>query len=467
MATTSLWSVKGWLSKVLIYAENPDKTENASFYAMTDATEEGLQRLDDVIAYAADEVKTHKQHFVSGVNVNPNTARDEMMLVKKQFAKTDGTVAYHGYQSFAKGETTPEVAHEIGVKLAQRLWGEEFQVLIATHTDRGHLHNHFIINTVSMIDGHKFYRSNSDYQKMKDTSDALCKEACLSVIEKPNEGRSKHYGEWKAEKENKPTWRSLIKSDVDEAIERATSTSQFFTNLKNLGYEIKTGKDISVRPPGKERFVRLVRSFGEDYSEEAIKRRILAKSTPQLTIPKGSSYQAVNTELPPIAKGSVGETYRQYCYLFGVYENKGSKAERMPFALREERRNFNQITEDEKLLNREGIETEVKLAEFRASHESNIALLVRERRRLQIKDRKLNGGIKPDIPNPRIDEINKVLKVLRKEVKQCTRIAERSSVLEEKLARLEVNPTKTREEVIHGRNRTSNRSTRKSHIHGK
>ena len=139
----------------------------------------------------------------------------------------------------------------------------------------------------------------------------------------------------------------------------------------------------------------------------------------------------------------------------------------MPFMLREELRNFNQITEDTKLLNREGIETDVKLNEFRESLESDIALLVKERRRLQIKDRKDNSGIKPDIPNPRIDEINAALKILRKEVKQAKRIAERSDVLEEKLARIQTETTKTRKEEKRGRNRTSDRSARKSDVHGK
>jgi hypothetical protein len=76
------------------------------------------------------------QQFVSGVNCHPATAREEMIAVKKRFGKEDGTVAYHGYQSFAPGEATPEMAHEIGVKLAQQLWGDKYQVIVATHLDK-------------------------------------------------------------------------------------------------------------------------------------------------------------------------------------------------------------------------------------------------------------------------------------------------------------------------------------------
>ena len=123
--------------------ENPDKTENPAFYKSQDMTDRQAQGLSDVIDYAvnsektqtADEATEAMQQFVSGVNCHPATAREEMIAVKKRFGKEDGTVAYHGYQSFAPGEATPEMAHEIGVKLAQQLWGDKYQVIIATHLD--------------------------------------------------------------------------------------------------------------------------------------------------------------------------------------------------------------------------------------------------------------------------------------------------------------------------------------------
>ena len=168
MATTSIWRVNGWLGKVLIYIENPDKTENPDFFEKQDMDGKEAQGLSDVIEYAVQQQKTGKtvesegetvmRQFVSGVNCRPATARDEMIAVKKRFGKEDGTVAYHGYQSFAPGEATPELAHEIGLALAKKLWGEKYQVLVATHLDReNHLHNHFVVNTVSFVDGIKSY----------------------------------------------------------------------------------------------------------------------------------------------------------------------------------------------------------------------------------------------------------------------------------------------------------------------
>lgn len=154
MAVTSIWRVNGWLGKVVIYVENPDKTDNPAFYHKSDMTERQTQGLSDVIDYAVNSEKTQKaddeqeeilHSFVSGVNCHPNTAREEMLAVKRRFGKETGTVAYHGYQSFAPGEATPEMAHEIGLRLARQLWGDKYQVIVATHLDKAnHLHNHFV-----------------------------------------------------------------------------------------------------------------------------------------------------------------------------------------------------------------------------------------------------------------------------------------------------------------------------------
>ena len=220
MATTSIWSVKGWLGKVVIYVENPEKTMNPKAIEQAGITEEESQGLSDVIAYAVNEEKTRgknpiadeggiiMQQYVSGVNCTPTTARAEMLAVKKRYGKDEGIMAFHGYQSFAPGECTPDLAHEIGVKLAEELWGDRFQVLVATHLDKAHhLHNHFVVNSVSFTDGLRYHRTNQDYRDMRRVSDRLCREYQLSVIERPKAGKTQHYGEWRASKEGRPTYR--------------------------------------------------------------------------------------------------------------------------------------------------------------------------------------------------------------------------------------------------------------------
>lgn len=251
MAVTSIWRVNGWLGKVVLYVENPDKTANPEFYGRP--SEQESIDLEDVIAYAISSRKTELlcaeadtlERFVSGVNCHPATARTEMMAVKRHFGKEDGTIAYHGYQSFAPGEASPEIAHQIGVELARRLWGERYQVVVATHLDKAnHLHNHFVLNTVSFVDGKKYYRSAQDYRRMQSVSDALCREYGLSVIQHPQPGKGKHYGEWRAEEEQRPTWRGIVRSDIDEVIRQSMTERQFFENLHRKGYEVKVGKDI-------------------------------------------------------------------------------------------------------------------------------------------------------------------------------------------------------------------------------
>ena len=132
-----------------------------------------------------------------------------------------------------------DTAHSIGVALARELWGDRFQVVIATHCNTGHYHNHFVINSVSDVDGKKFYNSPADYRRMREVSDRLCREAKISVIEYPADRRA-NYGEWLAEKNGKPTMRSRIREDIDRAILASTTEREFQRVMKEMGYEVIT-----------------------------------------------------------------------------------------------------------------------------------------------------------------------------------------------------------------------------------
>ena len=189
MATTSIWRVKGYIGKVLMYAENPDKTTAPEVIKVPDKL--NTDSLEDVIAYAGRESATNQRQLVTGLNCNPATARKDMMSVKEQFHKCGGTIAYHGYQSFQQGEVTPEQAHEIGIRLAETLWAGRYQVLVCTHVDKdSHLHNHFVINTVSFVDGIKFHRTRNDYQQMREASDRLCREYGWEQVPRADDTRS-------------------------------------------------------------------------------------------------------------------------------------------------------------------------------------------------------------------------------------------------------------------------------------
>ena len=444
--------MKGWLGKVVIYAENPEKTANPKFYADRELTEQNGQQLSDVIRYAVNSEKTQEtdsedgaplHRFVSGINCSPATARDEMLAVKKRFGKEDGTVAYHGYQSFAPGEATPELAHEIGVKLATRLWGDRYQVIVATHLDKeNHLHNHFVLNTVSFVDGIKYHRTKKDYHDMQTVSDELCREYRLSVIENPQYGKAKQYGEWRAEQEQRPTWRGLIRADMDEAIRQSMTERQFFDALRKKGYAVKIGKDISVRPPGKERFVRLIRNFGEDYSIEQIRRRILSQTRAEKK-PSEPTRQVIRIRL----FGSLKKTrkitgfralYFHYCYLLGIFPKNKPKQNRrrLHFLLREDLRKLDDITAETRLLIGHRIDTAEQLFCYRDKVSEKITALTEKRKQLYKAQR--TAAVKSDPEKTaevkaQITALSKELAALRKEVVLCNSIAERSGVIQEKI----------------------------------
>ena len=475
MATTSLWRVNGWLGKVVIYVENPDKTDNPAFFEKADMTDDQAQELADVIAYAVQSRKTQKaisestetlRSFVSGVNCSPNTAREDMMAIKRKYGKESGTVAYHGYQSFAPGEATPEIAHEIGVRLARELWGDRYQVIVATHLDKeNHLHNHFVLNTVSFVDGKKFYRSAQDYRDMRSASDKLCREYGLSVIENPQRGRGKHYSEWNAEQEQRPTWLGIVRADVDEAIQQSMTERQFFDALRKKGYEFKIGKDVSVRPPLKPRFVRLKRNLGEDYSLDSIRWRILTQRRPDRPPPeperRSNRYRVSGNRPKPKKATGFRALYFHYCYLLGIFpKEKPTANKRLHFLLREDLIKLEAITQEARLLAGHHIDTAEQLSSYKADLEGKIESLTAARKELYRVQRTVAVKADPEKQaeiRAEITVISRELSALRKELKLCDGIAVRSGVMLEKITAIREDERKeeTRDEHIRRRGRTS------------
>lgn len=475
MAVTSIWRVNGWLGKVVIYVENPDKTTNPGFFRNEVQSPEGSQGLDDVIAYAVNSRKTEQhredadilERFVSGVNCHPATTRAEMLAVKKRFGKEDGTIAYHGYQSFAPGEATPEIAHKIGVELAQRLWGNRYQVVVATHLDKAnHLHNHFVLNTVSFIDGKKYFRSAKDYRELQATSDAICQEYSLSVIENPQPGKGKHYGEWRAEQEQRPTWRGLVRSDIDDAIRQSMTERQFFDALHRKGYEIKGGKDISVRTPGKERFVRLARNFGEGYTLEGIRKRILEQTKAVRPLPEPVSrpthYRLSGNWHSRKKVTGFRALYFHYCYLLGVFpREKQQNQKRLHFLLREDLIKLDAVIQEARLLAVNRIDTAQQLSSYQSGLESRMESVTSQRKQLYRKLRTV--AVKSDEAasvetSAAITALSKELCQLRREVKLCSDIALRSGVLPGRIQ--EARKTQGKERNEHDQFRRCSRTNR-------
>jgi hypothetical protein len=203
-------------------------------------------------------------------------------LVKKNNFKTGGKLGFHVIQSFSPGEVNYETAHKIGMELADKIFEGRFQYVCATHIDRGHVHNHIIANSVSFIDGKKFYDQKKTMYKIREFSDELCRENGLSVIAEPKEkGRSQY--EHSLDKKGK-SWKSLLRKNIDEAILKTQSWDEFLLYMQNLKYEVKQGKYISFRAEGQERFIRS-KTLGTDYTEERLRDRISgARTNPTVSL---------------------------------------------------------------------------------------------------------------------------------------------------------------------------------------
>ena len=243
-------------------------------------------RLDKCLNYAMNSAK-NERHLCSGINCNTETAFADMEATKERWNRKGGVLGYHIVHSYKPGEVTAEQAQALGLEFARRLLGDKYEAVVSTHVDRNHLHCHIVFNSVSFVDGTKYLNTFKDYfGDIRGISNDVSRENSLSIIEPKDRG--KHYAEWNAEKQGKPTVRGSIRRDIDAAIAGAISMSMFFSALEKQGYSIKRGPNIkhtAVRPPGGSRFIRLD-SLGTDYTEEAIKQRISegAKVKPHIPV---------------------------------------------------------------------------------------------------------------------------------------------------------------------------------------
>ena len=428
MATTKIWAVKSRVDHVLEYAENKDKTRNDAW------SEVDYQSMRDVMDYAMNDAKTEKQYYVSGINCSPDTARKEMQGTKYAFGKEDGILAFHGYQSFKPGEVTPDLAHEIGIKLAEELWPDH-QVIVATHLDKEHIHSHFVVNSVS-LHGRKFYATKASYRQMRAASDRLCKEYGLSVITEHQEYYPKHYAEWDAEQNGQPTWRSSIKVDIDEAIKYSMTFQQFISEMKKKGYVLeRRGSFLRIKAPGMQRFVRL-RSLGAGYSEEAIQRRILRHRYPEVPPRKKVPHPRKvlfhgDFRLQKITWKGLRALY--YFYIRKLRQSQRKPIEAIPDCLRVDLRHLDAISEQSKFLVRYNLDTGEQVEALKARLMRQLSDLQQEQKDFtNEKRRKSTAPERMQELQAQADQLNAALRQTRKDLKLCDDVLERSLIIKEK-----------------------------------
>ena len=249
MAITKIKKIKKRLDHVIDYTTNPSKT-----------SKENYSDLHNVIEYTKASYKTEEQLYVTALNCDQETIYEDMMRTKRRFSKTDGILGFHVIQSFKENEVTPELAHSIGVQLANELWSDKYEVIITTHLNTNHIHNHFCFNSVSYIDGKKYHDCNETYALIRETSDRICEENRLSVIDEKKCPKSKiNYNNFYKGQAQKSSYNMIVKEDIDYAIAQAFSYNDFLSILRKMDYTItnRYGK-LSVRKEPCKRNIRSV-----------------------------------------------------------------------------------------------------------------------------------------------------------------------------------------------------------------
>ena len=439
MATTSIWRVNGYIGNVILYAKNLDKTTTEVPIKVPGTTDKNS--LEDVISYACREDATVERQFVSGLNCTPENARKTMMDTKRNWEKVGGVMAYHGYQSFAEGEVTPEIAHTIGKQLANELWGK-YEVIVATHIDKAsHIHNHFVVNTVSFVDGKKYHRTNEDYRKMREVSDRLCREYGLSVIQEP-QWKGKHYSQYDAERNGKPTFGSTIRADIDRAIKASLTENEFYNMLEEMGYEFKfyskNGKILerpSLKPKNAQKFFRFD-NLGEGYSIDEISDRILENIRrkdpfPEETRDKVRKYRK---DYPPRSKAKgLAALYYYYCYELKIIVRYPASVKQVSFIMREDIRKLEQLDKQVRLLGENKIENYEDLKEFRETCGTEKEELMNLRHELRNKlKRIIRAGDEAAILSVKeeIAAVTDKLQKLNEDLVICDKVEERAEIIQ-------------------------------------
>ena len=435
MAVTKIWKVIKRVDHVVDYATNKEKTK-------IQMSPNGMiaDDLKDVIDYARNSDKTEEEYFVTGINCEPQSAYEEMQDTKLFYNKCDKILAFHGYQSFARGETTPEIAHKIGVELAHQIWGDRFQVVVTTHLNTKCLHNHFVINSVSFKDGYKYYDNHTTYSRIRHISDELCKEYGLSVIEeKPTKKTNLNYANFYEKSKYTNNYEINAKRDLDLAIRQAYSYNDFEYLMKKLDYEIiYRANKISIRHRNYNRNIRIERRFGEEYSIDNIRRRILEEEAVRVPFIEDYyrkvKYPFAKRHKRAKAKGFIA-LYLHYCYLLKVFPT--IPQQRLPVSIRADVARMDELSEEAKLLSNNKIKTIEDLKSYETQLTIKIGTLSSDRESLWTKRRLSKDNNEKKLLVKDIGILNTKIEFLRKEVELTKDIETRIPKIEDNLTKLD------------------------------
>ena len=435
MATTKIWKVQKRLDHVINYATNEEKTKN-------NYSEYGMDRFDSirqVITYATNPDKAEKQFYTTGINCEVKDAVKQMQFVKTIYGKENGILAFHAYQSFNEGEVTPEIAHEIGVKLANEMWGDRFQVVVSTHLNTEHLHNHFVINSVSFKDGKKYYSNLTNTALLRKTSDEICEEYGLSILTEKTCKSGINFENFYKKSMRDSDYYKFAKEDIDYAIQHSYTLKQFQQMLVSMGYNYCYGAEkLSVRREPYKRNIRVERAFGEDYSLENIKRRILENDyiKQERIIPykvMGHRRFITRDKLRKKYKpNGIVALYYYYKYLLKLYTKKNIQYKLTP-EMRTEMKKMDDYSERIRFLYKYKIETMSDIENVKEQKKEELQKILNIRNRLYYKRQKLDSEIEKDGVTKEIIDVTFTLKNVRKELKLCDEIYDGAPKMKEQI----------------------------------
>lgn len=407
MATTSLWPIKKTINNTIEYVENKDKTQIH------------ISDLSSTIDYASNKNKTEEQFYVTGINCDSNNVYQDMMLVKKAYNKIDNIQGFHGYQSFKEGEVTPDVAHKIGIQLANEMWGDEFQVVVTTHLNTNHVHNHFVVNSISMKDGHKYNYSNHEMARLRQTNDFICKEYGLSYLEEKVTRKKFDFSKYI----NHDNYSTRTQRDIDIAIKNSFNYQDFINTMKKMNYEVieRYGK-LSVKHANMKRNIRIERQFGEDYTIDNIYRRITEEVPDKLTTEELTTYNYHKNKFYK-NKHSLGEMFLYFIFRIKIYE-KSPRNYPISEEMKKEINKMELYNLELRFMDENRIDSYEDLHCYKVICKETLDDLVYARKRTyEEKSKSKNNHIKDEC-DMKIDFYNESIKDFQTKIKTCNTIEE-------------------------------------------
>jgi len=459
MATTKIITIQQRLDVCIDYAINPEKTDPAILAEL---------------GYDPHTAENTENLFVSAINCGRDTAYEEMCTTKKCWNKSNRkNQGYHIIQSFKPGEVTPEQAHAIGVELAGRVLGEKYEAVVATHLDKGHLHTHIVFNSVAFDDGY-MYRSTYDsyYDSIRGTSDTLCREHGLSVIDDPK-GKGKHYAEWKAEKEGHPTYRQMLREDIDRFIAISPTFKYFVVCMENAGYKVICGENIKqmkVQPPGGERNIKVSSLKDPKYTEEGIRQRIIQQQDHPM---QDTAVQPTKEKPHYNFSGNLNKykrvklhgfkaLYFKYLYTLGKVRKRQYPRRKSRLLIAETQR-FNRYVSQFRFLHKNGINTPAALCAKKAHLSDEVSMLSEQRKPLYKMRKEAEDETEKEYISAEITELTARLREVRRDFRICRNMEADLPRIDEHMRQDEIESQKEAEKYERRSRRSGSGCERKYH----